>query len=88
VGLDAAVVADMADGKAVPDDGARHQQAAVAVERLALCAHHADPAMRRFGDNAPHGGLEFRPPRHRLVIGDAVAIKALIARLAAKRIAE
>src|SRR6516162_6354541 len=65
-----------------------HQQAAMAVERLALGAKQAHAMARHFIHYALEPGLKLCPGRHGLVVGDAVAIEPRVARAAAQRIAE
>jgi hypothetical protein len=67
------------------------------IERLALGAHQADAAAgaaiwsvgcatpRRVGDQPFQRRLKVRLPRHRLVVGNAVAIKLRASRAAAER---
>jgi hypothetical protein len=43
MGLDGAVVKDVADGKATLGEPSRDEQTAVAVERVAFRAHQTDP---------------------------------------------
>ena len=85
--LNGTVVQDVADGKSARGERARHQQTAMTFERLALGAHQADAALRRIGDEPIEAGAKIRLPRHRLIVGDAVAIERRIARPAAELIA-
>ena len=64
------------------------QQAAVAIERLALRAQEAHPMTPRLIDDAVEPGTKFGPPRHGRVVGEAVAVEFGIARAAAELIAE
>ncbi len=88
VRLDRAVGEDMAGRHAPLGERARDQQAAVAIERLALRAHQAQTLPPRLVDDPVETGAKRRGRRHRLVIGDAVAIERRIARPSAQRIAE
>ena len=68
---------------------AADQQAAVAVERLALGAKQAHAIDARMASTTRlEAGAKLRRRRHALVVGDAVAIKRRIARTAAERVAE
>ena len=81
--LDAAVVQDVTDGKTARSERTGDQETAVAIERRALRAHQAEPAISRpmraklprIGDQGIEAGLKVGLPRHRLVVGDTVAIK-------------
>ena len=57
--LDAAVVQNVADAKAARGERARHQETAVAIERLALRAHQADACL--CCGSAPVGDEPSRP---------------------------
>ena len=88
VGLDGAVGTDVAGRHSALGQGAADQQTAVAIERLALRAQEAHPMTPRLIDDAVEPGTKFGPPRHGLVVGDAVAVELGIARAAAEFIAE
>jgi hypothetical protein len=86
--LERAVDQDMAGRKSALGEGASNQQAAVTIERLALGAHQAQAVPAGFVDGAVETGAKRRRCRHRVVVGDAVAIEGGIARPAAQRVAE
>ena len=85
--LDRAIVQNMADVEPALGECASNQQAAVTIERLALGAHQAHSAPQRVALQSGEARAEIVLPRHRLVIGDAVAIETLILRPTAKRLA-
>ena len=63
MGLERAVAQDMADGKTALRQRAAHQQAAVAVERLALGTHQADAVVRHLAHDPIDTGVKIgRPP--------------------------
>ena len=78
---------DVADSKPALGEAARYQETAMTVQRLALRAHDTDTRSRRRVEQAAEACLVFGPCRHGFVVGDAVAIKAVIARPAAERLA-
>ena len=88
VGLDGAIGTDVARRHAALSQGAAHQQTAVAIERFALRAQEAHPMTPRLINDAVETGTKFGPPRHGLVVGNAVAVELGIARAAAEFIAE
>ena len=86
VQLDRAVGADMSGRQPARGERAADQQAAMAVERLALGAQQAHAMAPRFSDHAVEAGAKRRCRGHGLVVGDAVAVEAGIARAAAERV--
>ena len=60
----------------------------MAVERLALGAKQAHAMARHLIHHPRETGRKLHPPRHGLVVGDAVAIESRIARAAAEGVAE
>jgi len=86
VGFDRAVGSDMAERQSARGQRPADQQAAMAVERLALGAEQAHAMVRHFIHHASESGREFRRGGDALVVGDAVAVEARIARAAAQRI--
>src|SRR5262249_33445780 len=87
--LDCSVDQQVTDGKAARLERPRHQQAAVAIERLALGTQETQAIAARALRDAGGGGGGGVPARHRCVIGDAVlAVETWIARAAAERVAE
>src|SRR5262249_35666150 len=88
VRLDAAVGADVAGGKAALGQGPRHQQAAVAVEWLALGAKKAQAMTPDFLNHAVEPGTKWRARTHSPVIDNPVAVERPLARSPAKRISE
>jgi hypothetical protein len=87
VRLDRAVMEDVADGQSALGEASRHQQTAMTVERLALGAQDADLRSRHGVEQAAEAGSVFRPRGHRFIVGDAIAIEAVVARPAAQRVA-
>ena len=88
VRLDRSVDQNMPERKSALRQGASHQQAAMAVERLSLTSAHDTQAIapHRFTE-ATEAGAKCRSRRHPLVVGDLAAIKHGIAQ-PAQRIAE
>src|SRR5262244_4146125 len=86
--FDRAVGADMTERQSALGERPADQQAAMAVERLALGAKQAHAMARHFIHYALEPGRKLCPGRHGLVVGDAVAIKAWIARPAAEGVPE
>ena len=70
MGLDRAVAQNVADRTAAPRQRPADQQAAVAVERLALRAHQAQAMLRHLGDDAIETGVKLGGGGHRLIVGD------------------
>jgi hypothetical protein len=88
VRFDGAVGTDVAERHSALRQRTTNQQTAVAIERLALRAQEAHPMTPRLIDDAVEPGTKFGPPRHGLVVGDAVAVELGIARTAAEFIAK
>jgi hypothetical protein len=86
--FDRAVGADVAKRQSAFGQRATDQQAAMAVERLALRTQQTDAMARDLIHYTLETDHEFRPRSHRLVVGDAVAIKLWIARAAAERVTQ
>ena len=87
VRLDSAVVQNVAHREAAFSEAARDQKATMAIEWLAFRAHQAEARTPGFCNHSAkpvHIGRFFRCS---LIVGDAVAIKPLMARPAAERIA-
>ena len=78
---------NMAHSNAAPSEVSRHQQTAMTIERFSLRAHQANARLRCGFEQAIEAGAKSGLRGHRFVIGDAVAIKAVVARPAAERIA-
>src|SRR5262249_56805122 len=70
--LDRAVGADMTERQSALGERPAHQQAAMAVERLALGAKQAHAMARHFIHYALEPGRKICPGRPGLVVGDAV----------------
>src|SRR5580692_2266677 len=86
--LDRAVMQDVADREPALGKRAGDQETTMAIERLALRAHQADAPPRRERDEAVEAETKSVALCHRLVVGDAVAIKIGLAWTAAERVAE
>src|SRR5215469_10333808 len=76
--LDRTVHQDVPEREAAFRQSASDQEAAVAVERLALGAHEAQAKAPPEFIDLIEAGLEPRRGRHLLVVGDTVAIKRRI----------
>src|SRR5262249_45057900 len=76
--FDRAVDADMTERQSALGERPADQQAAMAVERLALGAKQAHAMARHFIHHPLETGRKFRPGGHGLVVGDAVAIESWI----------
>src|SRR5262249_15659740 len=83
VRFDSAVMQNMSHRDTARSQRAGNQEAAMAVKRIALRTHPAQPGRPPRGVQPIEANLEARPLRHRLVIGDAIAIERRIARPAA-----
>src|SRR5262245_37214461 len=86
--FDRAIVADMTKRQSAFAERPADQQAAMAVERLALGTQQANALARGRLDYARKSACKFRSRGHGLVIGNPVVIKRRIARTAAERVAE
>src|SRR6185312_14797921 len=86
VGLDRAVMKDVADGDAAFGKAAPHQQAAMAIEWFPLRAHQTKPRARRDFEQPIKAGNIIGLDRHGLVISHVIAIEPVVARPAAERI--
>jgi hypothetical protein len=78
-------MADMTDGQSALGEAPRYQEAAMTIERLALRTHDANARLRDGVEQAVEAGVIVGLRRHGFVVGNAVAIKTLVARPAAKR---
>src|SRR5262245_59142530 len=87
MGLDRAVMEDVADSDAAFGKAASDQQAAMAIERFALRAHQTKPRARRGFEQPIKACNIVGLDRHGLVISHTVAIEPIVARPAAKRTA-
>jgi hypothetical protein len=87
VRFDSTVMQNVADRRTARRQRAGDQQTAMAIKRIALRTHQAQTAPSGVHKQSIEPILEARPPRHDLVIGDAVAIERRIARPCRRRAA-
>src|SRR5579862_5967939 len=77
---DFAATKDVSDCHSALMQCATHQQAAVAVERIVLGAHHCKPVFLRALDDATESLRELFRPCHFLIVCDAIVEETLVLR--------